>query len=77
MNVLRRLGTLIGKAARYNLIKGAAVIMVLKAVLQTTGYQPWTPEQNAAVEVVVDFLVGVMVLTGVGQAHESSPTATS
>lgn len=56
-------------AFKYNLIKGAAVVKVIQAVLQLTGHQPWPDASNASVETLVDFVVGIVVLVGVGQAH--------
>lgn len=58
-------------AFKYNLIKGAAVIKVIQAILQLTGHQPWPDAQNTSVETLIDFVVGIVVLIGVGQAHDN------
>ena len=62
---------LITKAFRYNLIKGAAVLKVIQAILVLTGHQPWSDAQNSSIETLIDFTVGIIVLIGVGQAHDN------
>ena len=61
-------------AFHYNMIRGAAVIKVIQAVLVLTGRQPWSPEQSASVEVLIDFVVAIIVVVGVNHAHDAQPT---
>ncbi len=56
-------------ALKYNLIKGASVVKLVQAVLVLSHHQPWPDDMNASVETVIDFAVGIVVLLGVGQAH--------
>ena len=53
------------------MIKGAAVIKLIQAVLVLSGHQPWTTDQNASVETLIDFAVAIIVLVGINHAHES------
>lgn len=62
---------LVKKAFKYNLIKGAAVIKVIQAILVLSGHQPWSDPMNTSVETLLDFVVGIVVLVGVGQAHDN------
>lgn len=64
---------LIGKAFRYNLIRSAALVKIIQATLELTGYAPWTPARAEAVELTIDMCVGIAVLYATGQAH-NNPT---
>ncbi len=65
---------MLGNAFKYNLIRGAVIVKIISAILEVSGHTPWSPEQNHAVEAGVDFLVTLLVLIGVGQAHETVPS---
>ena len=67
------LGHLLKTAFKYNMIKGAAVIKLIQAVLVLSGHQPWSPDQNASVETLIDFIVAIIVLIGINHAHDSQP----
>jgi len=71
MQFLSKLWHLIKTAFKYNMIKGAAVIKLIQAVLVLSGHQPWTTDQNASVETLIDFAVAIIVLVGINHAHES------
>lgn len=74
MKFLTELWHLLKTAFKYNMIKGAAVIKLIQAVLVLSGHQPWTPEQNTSVEVLVDFVVGIVILVGINHAHNTQPS---
>lgn len=69
----KRVWTLIGNAIRYNAIRSAVVVKFLQSVAQLSGHTPWGPDKAAAVEAVIDGLVMILVVAGVGQAHENQP----
>lgn len=71
MKIVNDLVTLAKNAFQYNLIKGAAVVKVLQAVLSLTGHQPWSSDMNASVETLIDFVVGIVVVVSMSQAHEN------
>ena len=62
---------LIKTAFKYNMIKGAAVIKLIQAVLVLSGHQPWSADQNASVETLIDFTVAIIVLVGINHAHDN------
>ena len=74
MTFFTKLWRILHTAFHYNMIKGAAVIKVIQAVLVLTGQQPWSPEQSTAVEVLIDVVVAVVVVVGVNHAHDAQPT---
>ena len=74
MTFLTKLWRILQTAFHYNMIKGAAVIKVIQAVLVLTGRQPWPPEQITSVEVLIDLVVAVIVLIGMNHAHNAQPT---
>lgn len=69
----KELRCIVHTAFKYNLIKGAAVIKVIQAILVLSGTQPWTPEQSASVETLIDSAVAVFVLVAMSHAHDAQP----
>lgn len=63
--------TLIVDAFKYNMIRGAAFVKLIQAILQLSGHAPWPDNLSVSVETLIDFFVGIAVLLGVGQAHSS------
>lgn len=69
--MLNRFKTFLKNALKYNLIKGAAVVKVVQAILQLSGHAPWPEPMNLSVETLIDFIMAIFVVIGMGQAHEN------
>lgn len=70
-SMFKRVRTLITDAFKYNMIRGAAVVKLIQAILQLSGHAPWPDDRSVSIETMIDFFVGIAVLLGVGQAHSN------